>query len=161
MRPTRPIYAVVLLVSACSSTPPPADMTVKHDLLMLRPNPVIGTLCDSEHFCPNSALLDGSTEATRCAVVLQGDQVGLCSADCGTDYDCATDLPGLSLCEAGQCVLFCGPQKQCPTDWSCVATLNNYICRPPQTPLPVPDMAGTHPDLSGPADMSVSDMQRG
>jgi hypothetical protein len=112
-------------------------------------NLLVGTLCDNRNACPN----DSKNLAVPCLSAHQYDTVGICAPGCATDSDCDTYLPGLAKCTnmggAPECVLFCDQQhvntsKDCPTKWTCELVPGPlqafYMCVPPQTPLPAPDM---------------------
>lgn len=154
MRRVQAATLLLLGLTACSS--PQTDRLAARDLEMITPNPLIGTVCDSNNPCQGSVLGDGGLKKNRCTVVVVGDLVGVCAPPCGGNVNCETLMPGKSLCTTNnECVLFCGDKGECPGGWTCDSAQTYRVCRPPQQALPGPDMSGQ--DLAAP-DMTTRDL---
>ncbi len=146
------LLSLGLAGTACTGTQngEGGDLRALPDLRRSAGNPIVGQICDDSNLCPTG---------TRCSVVVKFDQEGVCAVPCTTDAECDTVARGQSFCTdmpqggpgvpASECVLFCGPKKECPTGWTCESVQTFLICRPPQVPV-------TH-DGGVSVDMSVAD----
>lgn len=119
-----------------------ADMREASDMRSSPGNTVLGTVCDDTRTCASDPK---TMTVSRCATVVEFDQVGACTPTCEDDKDCDTIVPGLAACtimaaQGGkkECVVFCDKDKrvmgrECPENWTCVSSQSYRICRPPQT----------------------------
>lgn len=141
-----PWLAALLVCGACTGGTFDNGPALRTDARRSAGNMIVGTLCDDRYLCPK----DAAGTAPRCATARQNDTVGFCAPSCQTDSDCDAALPGLSVCSsmgggANECLLFCDRQrlntsKECPENWTCEVVQTYYLCVPPQTRLPTPDM---------------------